>query len=191
MRLTLVASVIVSGLLAGCAGGPSIKPSEVLDERTGMTVGALETPIEFVQAGGNALPATGKSTSFAYLGPLEWDKSGDSSYGLWLHVAPGNDRQVADIHVPGAVTLMLDDGPLVLTSIDSAGVGSGPYRAVASWGQTGYFSADVESLKRLAGSDKLVLYLHGTDGFDVSFTPTHETRATLTQFNRARGITGD
>ena len=191
MRLSLVQSVMVVGLLVGCAGQSSIKPAEVLDERTGVTVGALQEPIEFVEAVQNGALGDGKRTSFAYLGPVEWDKSGEITYGLWVHIAPGNDRQLGDIRSQRAVTLILDDGPAVLSPMDAPAVGSGPYRPIASWGQTGYFGLDVAMLKRMAGSEKLLLEFRGADQAIVDFMPTHETRTTLKKFTQARGITDD
>ena len=185
--------MMVVGLVAGCATESSIKPAETLDERTGVTVGALQEPIEFVETFQTVVAGNGKRTSFAYLGPVEWDKSGEITYGLWIHVAPGNDKQVGDIHSGGAVTLILDDGPVVLAPMDAPNVGSGPYRPIASWGQTGYFGLDVAMLKRLAGSEKLALNFRGVgvDQSNVDFTPTHETRTTLKKFTQARGITDD
>ena len=191
MRLSLVQSVMVVGLLVGCADQSSIKLAEVLDERTGVTVGALQEPIEFVEAVRNGALGDGKRTSFAYLGPVEWDKSGEISYGLWVHIAPGNDRQLGDIRSQRAVTLILDDGPAVLSPMDAPAVGSGPYRPIAPWGQTGYFGLDVAMLKRMAGSEKLLLEFRGADQAIVDFTPTHETRTTLKKFTQARGITDD
>src|ERR1700719_1010215 len=131
MRFLLINAVLAAGLLAACA---STKPAEVLDERTGTTVGALQDPIEFVEAAQNAALAGGKRTSFAYLGPLEWDRSGDITYGLWLHVAPGNDKPVGDIRSEGSVRLNLDDGSVVLAPIDASIVGGGPYLPVADLG---------------------------------------------------------
>ncbi|MGA2839207.1 MAG: hypothetical protein ABSG18_03350 [Steroidobacteraceae bacterium] len=191
MRLPLVQSVMVVELLVGCAGQSSIKSTEVVDERTGVTVGALQEPIEFVETVQNAVQGNDRRTSFAYLGPVEWDKSGEITYGLWVHIAPGNDRQVGDIRLRGAVTLILDDGPAVLSPMDAPNVGSGPYRPIVSWGQTGYFGLDVAMLKRAAGSEKLVLSFRGVDQSIVDFTPTHETRTTLEKFTHARGITDD
>jgi hypothetical protein len=191
MRLPLIQAVLGVGLLAGCGGQSSIKPAEILDERTGVTVGALQEPIEFVENVQNAALATGKRTSFAYLGPIEWNRSGESSYGLWIHVAPGNDRQVGDIHAPGAVTLNLDAGKLVLSPIEAPKIGAGPYRPIASWGQSGYFELNPEMLKRMAASEKLALEFRAVDESTVDFTPSHETRTTLTQFAHARAITGD
>ncbi|MDB6083381.1 MAG: hypothetical protein JWN43_1262 [Gammaproteobacteria bacterium] len=191
MRLRVIQAVMLAGLLAGCGGHSSIKPAEVLDERSGMTVGALQEPIELVESAQNAAVASGKRSSFAYLGPVEWDRSGDLSYALWVHVAPGNDRQVGDIRSRGAVKMILDDGTMVLSPLNEPKVGTGPYRPIASWGQTAYFELDVALLKRMAGSQKLMLDFRAVDDSTVDFRPSHDTRATLTQFAHARGITGD
>jgi hypothetical protein len=191
LRLPLIQAATIAGFLAGCGGQSSIKPAEILDQRTGMTVGALQEPIELVETDQTAGPTAGKRASFAYLGPIEWDKSGDLTYGLWVHVAPGNDRQVGDIHSRGTVTLILDGGPLVLSPIDAPKAGSGPYRPIASWGQTAYFYLDVALLKRMAATQKLALDFRAADQSVVEFLPSHETRTTLTQFAHARGITGD
>jgi hypothetical protein len=187
MRFFLIKALVATGLLAGCA---SMKPAETLDERTGTTVGALQDPIEFVETAQNAA-LVGKRTSFAYLGPLEWDRSGDITYGLWLHVAPGNDKPVGDIRSEGSVRLNLDDGSVVLSPIDTSVVGVGPYRPIAAWGQTAYFQLDVTVLKRMAASQKLDLNFRAPDESLVEFLPSHDTRTTLTQFLHARGITAD
>jgi hypothetical protein len=189
--LSLSCAAVVLGFLVGCAGQSSIKPAEVLDERTGVTVGALQKPIELVESSQNSALANGKRTSFAYLGPIEWDRMGEITYGLWIHVAPGNDAQVGDIRAHGAVTLSLDDGPLVLSPMDPPKAGHGPYQPIASWGQTGYFKLTVEMLKRMAASEKLALDFRAVDDSTVNFLPSHETRTTLTQFVHARGVTDD
>jgi hypothetical protein len=189
VRFLLIKAIVAAGVLAGCA---STKPAEVLDERTGTTVGALQDPIEFVESAQNAaLVVGGKRTSFAYLGPLEWDRSGEITYGLWLHVAPGNDKPVGDIRSEGSVRLDLDDGSVVLSPIDASISGVGPYRPVAAWGQTAYFQLDVAMLKRMAASQKLDLNFRAPDESLVEFLPSRDNRRTLTQFLHARGITGD
>lgn len=156
-----------------------------------MTVGALQQPIEFVETSQNAALANGKRTSFAYLGPVEWDRMGEITYGLWIHVAPGNDAQVGDIHMRGAVTLRLDDGPLVLSPIEAPKLGRGPYQPMVSWGQSAYFELNVQMLKRMAASTRLALDFHAPDDSMVNFMPSHDARAPLTQFAHARGITDD
>jgi hypothetical protein len=191
MHRALFQCLLAAACVCGCAGVSSFKSSEVLDERTGVTVGALREPLEFVEAAGNAALADAKRASFAYLGPLEWDRSGDLSYGLWIHVAPGNDRQVADIRAPGAVKITLDDGVITLAVLESPPPGSGPYRPVASWGQTAYYGSDALALKRMAHSGKLALEFRAADGSAVAFTATRETGPTLLKFAHAQGLTDD
>jgi hypothetical protein len=190
MRCSSIHAFLAAGLLMGCAGGPAIKPAEVLDERTGMTVGALQKPIEFVE-NASASPAGGKRASFAYLGPVEWDRSGEITYGLWLHVAPGNDRQIGDIRAAGSVQLLLAGGSVVLSLIEDSVAGLGPYQPVAAWGQTAYFALDAGMLKRMAASDRLQLSFRAADGSSLEFLPSQDTRTTLTQFLHARGVTAD
>jgi hypothetical protein len=192
MRFTLPYVVLLAGLLAGCGGASAVKPVEVLDENSGMTLGLLKEPIELLPSGRNPVQVLGKRTTFAYLGPVEWNRSGVFSYGLWIHVAPGNDRQVGDIHADGALTVLLDEGPLVLTPIEPPQPAArDPYRQAVSWGQTAYFDLNVETLRRMAASSKLELDLRGTDGKALSFLPTVDTRAVLTEYVKSRGVTAD
>jgi len=193
MHVPRIPVILLVGLMAGCASQSSTKPVEVLDERTAVTFGALKQPIELLpSATQNALLILRKRATFAYLGPVEWNRSGALSYGLWIHIAPGNDRQPpGDIHAPGAAALILDDGPLGLSLMEAPKLGREPYRPVASWGQTAYFGLDVETLRRMAKSSKLELDVRAPDGSTLSFSPTADTRAVLTHYMQDRGITGD
>jgi len=179
------------GALAACAGQASIRPAEVLDEQTGITSAALHEPIEFMQSTASAVLVLGKQHSIAYLGPVEWNRSGNISYGLWLQVVPGNDGQVADIRAVAAVTLILDDGSVILSPVDAPKLRQEPYRPVVSWGQTAYFELSPAILARMAASQKLALEFRGVGGSTLSFTPTHDTRDILAQYARGRGIIHD
>ena len=190
MRFALLHATLL-GLMAGCSGHSNIKPTDVLDERTGMTVGALQSPVEFVENAQSAMLANSQRASFAYVGPVEWDRMGEITYALWVHVAPGNDRPVGDLRAPGAVTVQLDDGPMVLAANDTPADGNGPYKRVASWGQSVYFDLDPEKLKRLAASRTMKLEFRSRDDAGVDFLPTRETHDTFTEFARTRGIIGD
>jgi hypothetical protein len=195
MRPLLILVMFGSTLISACGTQSSIKPVEYLDDRTAMTVGALKEPIELVpslkQSGIRAITSLAKRNSFAYLGPVEWDKSGAIVYGLWVHIAPGADQPLADIHAPAALTLVLDGTSLVLSPIDAPQLGRGAYQPVASWGQTAYFELNVEMLKQMAASEKLELNARATNDSVVNFVPSADTRETLTEYMRARGITGD
>jgi hypothetical protein len=192
MFIPRIPIILLAGLMAGCASRSPIKPVEVLDERTAVTFGALKQPIELLPSAQDAVLLLRKRATFAYLGPVEWNRSGALSYGLWIHIAPGNDRQPGDIHASAAAALILDDGPLSLSVMEEAPkLGREPYRPVASWGQTAYFGLDVETLRRMAASSKLELDVRAADGSTLSFSPTVDTRAVLKQYMQDRGITGD
>ncbi len=156
-----------------------------------MTVGALKEPIELVPSAQSAARFIGKRTSFAYLGPVEWDRMGAIKYGLWVHIAPGSDRQMTDIRAAGSITLILDDGPMELAPIDAPLLGRGAYQPVASWGQTAYFGLTVETLRRMAASQKIQLDVRTSDDSTASFYTSADTHAVLSDFLRDRAITGD
>jgi hypothetical protein len=196
MRLPAIAVVLAIVQLSACSTPSSIKPVEYMDDRTAMTVASLKEPIELVpslrQAGGmRVIASLGKRLSFAYLGPVEWDRSGSFVYGLWVHIAPGTDRPIADIRSNAALTIVLDNGTRVLTPIDAPQVGRGAYQPVASWGQTAYFELTVEMLKQMAASQKLELNVRAADDSIVNFVASGDTRGTLSQYLHSRGITDD
>jgi hypothetical protein len=198
MRHLWIPCGLVLLLLSACESQSSVKPVEYLDERTAMTVGSLKKPIELVPGlnqQGSGLHVLGsllgKKVSFAYLGPVEWDRSGALAYGLWIHIAPGNDRPIADIRSPKALTLILDGGTRVLTPIDAPQLGRGAYQAVASWGQTAYFELTVEMLRQMAASKTLELNVRAADDSIVNFAASGDTREPLSAYLHARGITDD
>ncbi len=174
--------------LAACAATGASQPIERLDEGTGVTVASLQKPIEFVESGVLAL---NKHASFAYLGPVEWDRMGAISHGLWLHVAPGNDAQVAAIGAPGAVDLQIDGESLTLATIEAPKLGREPYATVVPWGQTAMFGVTVPQLRRLAGAKELRLRFRGSDGASVDFQTGAGAAADIAAFLQARGLTGD
>jgi len=181
-------------LQGGCALQSAMKPVEYLDESTATTVGALAEPIEFAPSEATVAAARGmtrKHISFAYLGPVEWDKAGEYKYGLWMHVAAGSNWTPADIRSPGDVTLVLDEETRALEPMDAPQLGVTAYHPVASWGQTAYFELTVDMLRRMAASRKLDLDVRGTDGRTMSFVPESDTRAVLSLFLSARSLTGD
>lgn len=185
LRSTLITFCLSFQLLSGCASEGNIKPAESLDERTGMTIGSLEKPLELVQIGQFSVTPQ-PHVSFAYLGPVEWDNSGTITYGLWVHLAPANDWQFDDIAAPGSVVLALDDGGMPLKITRPPVPTSGPYRPMASWGQTGYFELDLQTLKRMASSARIELDFKAA-GATVRFSAAPDARETLMRYVHARG----
>jgi hypothetical protein len=191
-RLRSFQFTLIVGLLAGCASQSPVKSVEMLDQRTGLTMGALIQPMAFIETGIYDLLVPDKQPSIVYVGPVEWDRSGDFSYLLWVQVAPGvGGHRLDDIRARGAVNLKLDDGAVVLSALDLPVVPSSPYRPMPPVGQTAYFSIDVPLLKRMAASRRLALNVRAGDLTMVDFIPTQETRAALTQFMLDRGIAHD
>jgi len=182
---------LLLGLCAGCATQSSTEPVEFLDERTAMTLAALKEPIELMPSAQHAALTLNKRTSFAYLGPVEWNRMGTISYGLWVHIAPGNDLQAADIRAPGAVTLVLDQGPLVLSLVESPTLGHDPYKPVVSWGQAAYFNLSTDTLKKMAASQKMELDVRAVDETTIMFYASHDTREALSAYAHSRGLTDD
>jgi hypothetical protein len=195
MRLPAIVIFLFTVLLGACGTPSAIKPVEYLDDRTAMTVGSLKEPIELVpsvrQGGLHVITNIGRRSSFAYLGPVEWDRSGSIVYGLWVHIAPGTDRPIADIRSNAALTVVLDSVTRVLTPIDAPQLGRGAYQPVAPWGQTAYFELTVEMLKQMAASQKLELNVRAADDSIVNFVAAGDTRVTLTDYVHSRGITDD
>jgi hypothetical protein len=184
---------LLLALLSACQAPSSVRPVEYLDERTALTVGSLKEPIELVPDAQTSAAARlmGRHISFAYLGPVEWDRSGQVEYGLWVHVAPGSGQQIADIRSPSAVTLVTDDGSLALKPLDAPQMGHSAYQPVASWGQTAYFELAVATLRQMAKSQKLALIVLAADGGKVSYFTSADTRTILNEFIKSRAITGD
>jgi len=192
LRVRLVQFALIACLVAGGVSQSAVKSIEVLDQATGMTVGALSRPLGFKETGIYDLLVPDKQPSIVYIGPVEWDRSGDLSYLLWVQVAPGVDgHRLDDIRAHGALSLKLDDGPVELSALDTPVAASSPYRLTAPVGQTAYFPVSVALLKRMAASRKLTLNVRAGDLTMVDFIPLQETRAALTQFIVDRDITGD
>jgi hypothetical protein len=61
-------------LLSGCASQSPVKSVEMLDERTGLTMGALPQPMAFTETGIYDLLVPDKQPSIVYIGPVEWDR---------------------------------------------------------------------------------------------------------------------
>jgi hypothetical protein len=173
--------------LDGCQGGGA-RTVESLDERSGVSVDALRRPIEFVQSDSLEL---GKRANFAYLGPLELNRMGSFGYALWVHVAPGTGKAIADVRADGALSLVLDDGVLALHAVAAPVLSREPYQPVVSWGQTAYFSMEAAQLKRLSSSRSIILRCRATDGSPVEFRAGADAHTILAAYSEARGLNAD
>jgi hypothetical protein len=192
LRLRSVHWALIACLLAGSASLCAVKSVEVLDEVTGMTMGALLRPMAFIETGIFDLLVPDKQPSIVYIGPVEWDRSGDFSYLLWIQLAPGvGGHRRDDIRARGALSVRLDDGQVELAALEGPVAASSPYRPIAPVGQTAYFPINVALLRRMASSQRLALKVRAGDLTMVDFIPMQETRAALEQFINDRGLAKD
>jgi hypothetical protein len=99
---------------------------------------------------------------------------------------PANDWQFDDIKAPGTVELALDEGVRPLKLAQPPAATRGPYRPVASWGQTAYFDVDLDTLKRMAASRNIELVFKA-GGTPVRFAAAPDAHETLARFLHARG----
>ncbi len=190
-RLRAAWGLLLAGAWLGCGCALRSPPTQFLDQRTGASVAALPQPLEFVQGVDGGASAVGQRPSFAYVGPVQWDRSGVLSYALWIHIAPGERGRVGDLRAAGALTVLLDDGAITLAPAADIPEGRSPYRPVVAWGQSAYFALDTATFVRLAASRRLTLAVAGAAGGIMSFAPTRDPHPTLVQAARAWGISAD
>jgi hypothetical protein len=191
MRIQSLPFFLALGLLAGCSSLSATKPVENLDERSGITVASLKSPIEMLPTTIGVTAAAGKRVTFAYLGPVEWDQAGAITNALWVDIAPGNDRPLGDIRTPGAITLILDEGPVPLTAMAAPALGRAPYKPAASWGQSAYFNLTPDTLRHMASSRKLELEVRTQSGAAANFSANDKAGTALTEYLKAHGTTDD
>jgi hypothetical protein len=199
MHLRSVQTVLVALLLQACASVSQFSPKsvDVLDPRSGVTLGVMPEPLAFIETGvfhgkapGKAVPD--KQPGIVYLGPVERDRSGQFTYGLWVQVVPGEGGHLLDdIRARGAVSLKLDDGLVTLAPVDLPEIEGSPYPDEPFVSQAAYFAVDVPTLKRMEDTQKIVLSLRTPFLTTVDFIPKHETHTALQQYLHDRGIAGD
>ena len=193
MSLRTPRGAIIVLLLAGCTSQSPVKSVDRMDERTAVTIGVLREPLLFIESEPHdILDTTPHQPARIYLGPVEWDRSGVYTYGLWVEVAPGvGGHRLDDLGVPGALTLQLDDGPVTLSSMDLPKNTTSPYGPVVPEGQTVYFAIDVPTLRRMAASQKILLDVQAADLTRVKFVPVQKTHPELSEYVQERGIAAD
>jgi len=123
-----------------------------------------------------------KRMGFAYLGPVEWNRAGNVSYSLWVHVAPGDGAQVSDLRIPGAASIKLDDGFLPMVVVDTPALKNEAYRPAVTWGQSVHFNLGVDTLGRLGSSHTLELHVLGADSSPIIFLPSRADHSSLQDF---------
>ena len=192
MSLRAAALVLSCCLACGCIDHSPTKTFDMLDTRTGMTLGALIQPIACVETGVYDPLVPDKQPTIIYLGPVEWDRMGNYSYLLWVQVAPGEGgRRPNDLRRRDALRILLDDGPLLLTALDQPVKATSPYVPVIPVGQTVYFPIDVATLNRMAASKKLSLDVEAADLTRIELLARPDSLGALKRFLVERNVNED
>ena len=149
-------------LIAACATTSPTEVREQLDERTGVTVTSLGTPLEFY----SPQPERGlQAASFAYLAPLEVNRMGQRDTYLWLSVVRGADERSdpAAQPPPPLVRIRIDGEPLepafVSENARELGMGQPVYQRPADWVGEAYYAVTPQQVAQMAAAGVLALEL--------------------------------
>lgn len=159
-RSLLCAAVAVSAV-AACAPVSTEIVREQLDERTGVTVTSMSAPLEFF----SPQPERGlQAASFAYLGPIEINRTGQRQSYLWLSVLLGEDeRRRNPAGTRSAPQLRITAGGVTLepspvgTDARQVGLGHRVYERPADWVGEAFYAVTDEQLVQLAAADTVTL----------------------------------
>ena len=150
-------------LVAACATTTPTEVREALDERTGVTVTSMPSPLEFY----SPQPERGlQAASFAYLAPLEVNRMGQRDTYLWLSVVRGSEERgesTASRPGPPAVRISADgeilEPAFVSANAHELGMGRPVYERPADWVGEAYYAVTVQQVAQMAGADVLSLEL--------------------------------
>ena len=168
----LLPSAVAASLLAACGAESSIKPSESLDERTGMTVGTLDKPIELVQgaarrarrlrAGARASPISGRWNGTTWA---------TSPTGCGCTSLPATTGASTTSRRPGRCVCRSTMPRPRSRPIKPPASRARPYQPVASWGETAYFGVDLETAQAHGREPRIGLDVKAGDSVRCTSPP--------------------
>jgi hypothetical protein len=163
-------------MLGGCAMTPSQAVVERLDPDTATTLTVVRKPVELVAESLH----NGGGDPFAFIAPFETDRMGNRVQYLWMS-APG---------VEGAKIqprLLCDGQALTLTPVDGnvahLGLSHSPYERPAPWSVEWYFQLPPDTLKCLAGAQRITLETRADVGQTQQFSVESKGLAPLRAFS--------
>ncbi len=157
---------------------------QVLDEKTGTTVTAMGSALEFY----SSRPEVGlQAASFAHLGAMEVNRMGERRLLLWLSVlAGGAAEQQNAAEIPKGLTIMAGSSelqpPFVSNSPREVGLSVTPFRRPADWANDAYFDVTVDQLRELQTAEPLALLVTVSDGRNQRYELWKPERDSLARF---------
>ncbi len=157
-----LAAMLVAALLsAGCASESALM-SERLDERTGVTITALDVPVTLAR---EAPDLAYGSRDYAFVGPVEFNRMGQRSYYLWVGMATTVDRSRTREAPPKPLALsILAAGVPVVIELEEWHDGRGEtlYKTNLPVYATYRAAVSLDIIKLLANADTLRIGLEGS-----------------------------
>jgi len=180
----LAGALTLLAVLSGCVIPQRDVPREMLDEKTGTTVTAMGTALEFYAA----RPEFGlQAASFAHLGAFELNQMGARRLLLWLSVLPGDSTgQVKAQDEPTSLVIRADDREyrpdLMASGTAQLGLSRTPFDRPAEWARDGYFDISIEELREFQAATRLTLAITTADGRALDYELWKPERDSLVRF---------
>jgi hypothetical protein len=175
---------ILALLAAGCVMPQPHAAREVLDEKTGTTVVAMGSALEFYAS----RPEVGlQAASFAHLGAMEVNRMGERRLLLWLSVLAGSAAEQQNaVGSPTGLTIVAGSNEFqpgfVSRSPKDIGLSRTPFRRPADWANDAYFDIAVEQLRELQSAEPLALVVSFGEGRSQKYELWKPERDSLARF---------
>lgn len=163
-------------MLSACATTSPQPVVERLDPDTATTLTVVQKPVELLAAN---LHGPG-GDPFAFIAPFETDRMGHRVQYLWMS-APGVEGAKVEPR------LLCDGQALTLAPVESdvahLGLSHAPYEKPAPWSMQWYFQLPPDTLKCLAGAQRITLESRADGGQTEQFTVESKGLAALKAFS--------
>jgi hypothetical protein len=163
-------------VLGACATTSSQPVVEQLDPDTATTLTVVKKPVELLAASLH----NGGSDPFAFIAPFETDRMGHRVQYLWMS-APGVEGAKVEPR------LLCDGQALTLAPVEDdlarLGLSHAPYEKPAPWSVQWYFQLPPDTLKCLAGAQRITLESRADGGQTEQFTVESKGLAALRAFS--------
>ncbi|MGH8324600.1 MAG: hypothetical protein ACRETD_12515, partial [Steroidobacteraceae bacterium] len=154
---------ILVAMLGACTTTPSQPVIERLDPDTATTLTVLKEPLELVAD--NLSGAAGDP--FAFIAPFETDQAGTRVQYLWMAAPAVQGAKLEPQLLCDGQTLTLAP---VANDVRHLGLSHAPYEQPAPWSVQWYFQLPQDTLKCLAGAQRITLETRADTGKQEQFS---------------------
>ena len=155
-------AVLLLLALTGCLAPAGAPVRDKLDASSGLTMSALQSPLEFLSPATNGA----RASVFAYAGPFDLDRMGTRSLYLWVLLP--DDVSAASKPVVRCDGQALDL-PAQADGLNGTGLTQPPYKPPFPWGTQWYLTLSDAALDCLAKAHDIALEIPGTRAEPIQF----------------------